>query len=270
MKKLAIFFIALITQSFSPSFAFESIIPDGGYQGRLAGGDDHGKVHLLIQANPGCEGCFTAIAVDTPDLNSPTVRMVAYTATPWDETYRKFALTPMNIDSNGELTHPNDDPSLILDISSASNDPDLSFTVTPSGSNNLLGYTGSMLFKHRVESPFKLEHAQIGEYRYWHKKMVHERRTNAVISWVQQNNQDRASEVSMQWFGGPHQNGGSYNLREKFPGVYSFNPVSFAATGKTITERLKYIVIFASKRGKDYILMVNPNDSKDVLCLILK
>lgn len=261
MKKLLTLAFLLIAQA---SLAMDAIIPDGGYQGKLAGGEK-GKVHLLIQANPGCEGCFTAIAVDTPDLNSPTVRMVAYTGMPWDATYTKFSLTPINVDTDGELSHPNDNPSHMLDITANSGTNDVQFVITPSGSDNMLGFTGSMTFYRSIESPFDLTTAKAGEYRYAHK-----RKTNAVISLVQKNKQDQASEVSMQWFGSIRHRGGNYNLKEKFPGVYSFNSVVFSSTGKTIADRPNYIVIFAKRGRKDYILMVNPIDSRDVLCLILK
>ena len=246
------------------SFAFDPIIPDGGYKGRLAG-EDNGRVHLLIQSNPGCDGCFTAIALDTPDLFSPTVRMVAYIGMPWDKTFTKFSLTPINMDANGELTHPNDNPSMMLDISANQGTKDVKFTITPAGSDNLLGFTSSMAFEHELESPFELTKAKPGEYRYAYK-----RKTNAVISSINTNTQDLSSEVTMDWFGSIRHRGGSFNLKEKFPGVYSFNSVSYAATGRTITDKPSYIVIFAKKYFKNYILMVNPIDSRDVLCLILK
>lgn len=244
--------------------AMDAAIPDGGYRGKLMGGEK-GNVHLLIQSNHGCEGCFTAIAVDTPDLNSPTVRMVAYTGMPWDSTYTKFSLTPINVDTDGELSHPNDNPSLMLDISSGAGTSAVKFVITPSGSNNTIGFTSSMTFHRASQSPFDLTNAKAGEYRYAHK-----RKTNAVISLISKNEQDQASEISMQWFGSIRHRGGNYNLKEKFPGVYSFNSVVFSSSGKTIADRPNYIVIFAKKGRKDYILMVNPVDSRDVLCLILK
>ena len=259
MKMLFIFLITLINLS-----AKAAIIPDGGYQGRLAG-DEKGTVHLLIQANSGCEGCFTAVALDTPDFDSPTVRMAAYTGMPWDSTFKKFSLTPINVDTDGELSHPNDNPSLMLDIVANPGSQNVSFVITPSGSDNTLGFTGSMTFTHSHKSPFHISTAKNGEYRY-----AYERKTNAVISSVEKNKEDQANEVSLQWFGNIRQKGGNFNLKEKFPGVFSFNSVIFSATGKSIAERPNYIVIFAKKRQQDYVLMVNPIDSRDVLCLILK
>ena len=267
--------LALLLLFCSPALAFAGNfmngLPDGSYKGKLRA-QEKGGIHFMVKSYPGCDGCFIAIALDSDDIFDRKVQLVAYSALPLEDivvngrhTSSRYSLTPIGVDKDGELTLPNDNPSLVLNISKNIGTQDAVFTITSAQSGNTLGFQSSMVFLWERESPFEIIDPSNGEYREpWSTKV------QATLGMVATSPEDQSRSARISWLGNIRKQGGDFLLKEKMPNVYTFNAVSYLSTGERLKDIPSYIVMFAKRRGKEHLLMVNPVDSRDVSCLFLK
>ena len=274
-------FVSLLALFIAPvAFAgnFVQGLPDGSYKGKFRG-QEKGGVNFIVKSYPGCDGCFIAYKLKTPEfLGSKTVELVAYSALPVErvnvngkDTSTRYSLTPIGVDADGELTIPNENPSLVLNISSGVGTTDAQFTVTSAQSGNTLGGEESMVFLWSRESPFYIIDPQAGEYRD-----VGSSKTNATLGVVTTSPEDHSRSTRISWLGTIRKTGGEFLLKEKLPNVYTFNGVSYLAQGQRVKDMPAFIVIFVHGTGgfffekQDMMLMVNPVDHRDVSKMILK
>ena len=248
------------------NFAAVSGIPEGSYKGKFRG-QDHGKVHMMTQDIKGCRGCFIAILFKRHVglFASGEEQVQAYKALPQNDflvngmkTATQYTLTPIGVDTDGELTTPNDDPSLVLNITQKIGTQDVEFTVTNAQSGNNVGFQSTMIFK-GSESPFDLEEGKPGRYKEaWAAK------EDGTISIIGQNFEDGSRSANVTWNGSKHQEGGTFYLKEKAPGIFTFTAVSYLATGTQAQAMPQKIVIFVKRDGREHALLVNPKDGSDV------
>jgi hypothetical protein len=270
------YLIALAVFSFTASsFAgnFVQGLPDGSYRGKFRG-QDKGGINFLVKSYPGCDGCFIAYKLNTPDfIGSKHVQLVAYNALPMEEiqagngqvTSARYSLTPIGINTVGKLTLPNEDPSLVLTIRSGLGTKDAEFTVTSAQSGNNLGGVESMVYLWSRESPFDIVDPSAGGYRESGKiKEI------ASVGVVGQNRVDQSHSARISFYGLGRREGGDFILKEKIPYTYTFNAVSYHADGSQVKKMPMFIVMFVEKHGQRWMLMVNPVQSEDVTRLILK
>lgn len=270
MKTLFTLFILLSSLS-AQAQSFVQGIPDGSYLGKLRG-QEKGEVHLIAQSYPGCEGCFLAILLDSDDIFDRKVQLVAYTALPLDRSIVdgitssvQYSLTPVGVDSSGDVTLPNENPSLVLTIVKGIGTREAQFNIVSAQSDNHMGFNSSFLFAKEKESPFEIVNPVAGNYR-----LPGESKISATISQVSENAVDHSKNAYISWFGDIRNPGGNFLLRERMSNVYGFNAMTYLADGKKLNPITKKIVMFVKKGRKFHLLMVNPVDSRDVSCFYLK
>jgi hypothetical protein len=271
MKAFVFLLALLVTPVYAFAGNFVQGLPDGSYKGKLRG-QEKGGVNFLVKSYPGCDGCFIAVALDADDIFDRKVQLVAYSGLPIErttvdgkETSTRYSLTPIGVDADGELTLPNENPSLVLNIKSGVGTTNAEFTITSAQSGNTLGFNSSMVFLWSRQSPFDIIDPPSGEYREpWGSKV------QATIGMVSTSPEDHSKSARISWMGNIRKTGGDFLLKEKMPNVYTFNAVSYLAEGERLKDIPTYIVMFVKRHGKEHFLMVNPVDSRDVSCLYLK
>ena len=247
--------------SFSPG------LPEGSYKGKFRG-QDRGAVQLLTQKIKGCQGCFMAVILkdQKPFLGSNELQVQAYKALPQNDqvidgvrTSSQYTLTPIGVDAeDGELTTPNDNPSLVLNITHEAGKAGVEFSVANAQSDNHTSFQSSMIFK-GIESRFDLANGQEGRY-----KRAWACREEGTISVIGASTEDGSRSANVSWNGNRNESGGNFSLKEKAPGVFTFNAVSFLATGTQTKSIPQKIVIFVKVNGRQRALLANPKNSADV------
>jgi hypothetical protein len=218
------------------------------------------------------------LKLKTPEFfGSRTVELVAYGALPLEAvniggklTSSRYSLTPIGVDKDGELTLPNENPSLVLNIAKGVGSRDATFTITSAQSGNTLGGEESMVYLWSRESPFDIIDPPSGEFREPGAS-----KTMATIGFVNKSPEDHARSARISWFGNIRKTGGEFMLKEKIPNVYTFNAISTLAIGEKVKDIPTYVVTFVHGNGgffdkQDMMLMVNPVDHRDVSKMILK
>jgi len=276
MKSL-ISFLFLIMPMAALAGSFVQGLPDGAYHGKFRG-QKKGTVNFIVRGYAGCDGCFIAYKLKTPELlGDRTVDLVAYSALPMESvnvngrlTSKRYSLTPIGVDSTGDLTLPNDDPSLILNISKGVGTRDAEFTITSAQSGNRLGGVESMVFLWSREAPFEIIQPSEGQYRD-----VGSSKVAATVTSLK-TEEDGAHSAHILWMGNIRQEGGDFLLKERLPGVYTFNAISYRGEGNQVRNMPAFIVMFVHGNGQfcfekqDMMLMVNPVNHVDVSKMILK
>jgi hypothetical protein len=241
-------------------------VPEGSYRGKFRG-QDRGKVHMMTQNIKGCQGCFIAVVFKRQGgfLSSVDRQIQAYKALPQQayivngmKTATQYTLTPIGVDTDGELTTPNDNPSLVLNITDKIGTQDVEFTVTNAQSDNTTGFQSSMIFR-GVESPFDLDEGKQGRY-----KEAWACREEGTISIIGANMEDGSRSANVTWNGNKHESGGTFYLKEKAPGVFTFTAISYLATGTQAKELPSKVVIFVKRSGRERALLINPKNGSDI------
>lgn len=242
-------------------------IPEGSYRGRFRG-TDRGRVHLMTQRIQGCSGCFISVIFKNQGRDQ---EVQAYKSLPQNGavidgiyTSTQYTLTPIGVDSDGELTTPNDNPSLVLNITrdAASDRPE--FTIASAQSDNHQSFESTMLFK-GGDSSFTLDGGESGRYkRPWECQEV------GTVHTIISNPRDGSRSATVTWNGSKHELGGIFSLKEKAPGVFTFNGISYLATGTQLQQRPKKIVIFMEKVYREWALLIDPTNPRDVTELRVK
>jgi hypothetical protein len=267
-KTLLTFTLGTLTPmlALAQSLAMVSGVPEGSFKGKLRG-QDSGRVHIMTQNIKGCQGCFIAVVFkhQTGLFASGEKQIQAYKALPQNAAYfdgkrtsSQYTLTPIGVDTDGELTTPNDNPSLVLNITSHPAESNVEFTVTNAQSDNNTGFMSSMIFK-GDESPFDLDGGKGGRY-----KEAWACREEGTISVIGQNTEDGSRSADVTWNGNKREAGGSFKLEEKAPGVFTFTGVSFLATGTQAQAMPKKLVIFVKRNGRERALLINPSNGSDI------
>lgn len=246
---------------------FTAGVPEGSYRGKFRG-QDSGAVHLMTQKIKGCQGCFIAVIFKNqkPFLGSKELGVQAYKGLPQNDqnvdgvrTSTQYTLTPIGVDpEDGELTTPNDNPSLVLNITHSPGKAGVAFAITNAQSDNHVAFQSSMIFK-GDDSKYGLADGQEGRY-----KEAWSCREEGTISVVGASHEDGSRAANVTWNGNKREAGGTFTLKEKAPGVFTFNAVSFLATGTQMKTLPNKIVIFVRQNGLQRALLVNPSNSTDV------
>jgi hypothetical protein len=267
-KSIATFTFATLTplMAIAQSLTMTSGIPEGSFKGKFRG-QDRGGVHMMTQNIKGCQGCFIAIVFkhQTGLFASGDTQVQSYKALPQNDflvegkrTATQYTLSPIGVDTDGELTTPNDNPSLVLNVTSHIGTPEVEFTVTNAQSDNRTGFQSSMIFKGN-ESPFDLSEGKEGRY-----KKAWAGREEGTISIIGQNFEDGSRSANVTWNGNKNEAGGTFYLKEKAPGVFTFTAVSYLATGTQAKSLPTKVVIFVKRDGRERALLVNPNNGADI------
>jgi hypothetical protein len=243
-------------------------IPDGAYRGKFRGLES-GKVHMLTQSIRGCDGCFIAILFK----NQHEKRIEAYKAVPTKklkvtlgdakkletiDSSGEYTMTPMGVDTDGEITTPNDNPSLVLNVQKNVGTDDAEFVITSAQSDNKTGFQSSMVFT-GGNSSIKLDGGEAGRY-----KIPMHVRSQGTINIISENAQDGSRSASATLLGNEDTAGGTFSLKEKAPGVFTFSGVSHLATGTVIKTTPDKIVIFMKKFGRERAYLINPKNTSDI------
>ena len=255
--------LALAQTSFIPA------IPDGSYRGNFRGLES-GRVNLLTQSIRGCEGCFIAVLFK----DQSEKRIDVYKAIPTKKqrvesdanskhpiminTSSEYDLTPLGVDADGEITTPNDNPSLVLTIQKSIGTTAAEFVITSAQSNNITGTQSSMIFTGH-SSGFDLDNGEAGNYR---APMTI--RAQGSINIISENQQDGSRTATASLLGNSEQAGGTFSIKEKAPGIFTFSAVSHLATGAVVKQTPEKIIIFMKKCGRERAYLINPKNSTDI------
>lgn len=247
-------------------------IPEGSYKGKFRA-QDKGRVHMMTQKIKGSQASFMAFIFkrQTGLFQSGEVQVQAYKALPTQDalvgntrTATQYTLTPIAADEDGELTTPNDNPSLVLNVTNRIGTNDVEFTVVSAQSDNRTSFQSTMIFKGN-ESPFDVDDGESGEL-----KRAGHFREEGTISVISDNPEDGSRAANVTWNGSKTESGGTYYLKEKAPGVFTFTGITFLATGTQPQPAPKKIVLFVKKSGSERALLVDPANSADVRELRIK
>jgi hypothetical protein len=250
---------------------FTPAIPDGAYRGKFRGLDT-GRVNLLTQSIRGCEGCFIAVLFKNQHHDK---RIETFKALPIKnqkiqaegvgqksettlQTSSEYDLIPLAVDTDGEMTTPNDNPSLVLTVQKFIGTTAAEFVITSAQSDNKSGTQSSMIFTGGASS-FDLDDGEAGRY-----KAPMKIRSQGSINIISENIQDGSRSASATLLGNEKSAGGNFSIKEKAPGVFTFNAVSHLATGVQVKETPEKIIIFMKKLGRERAYLVNPNNSTDI------
>lgn len=243
---------------------FTTAIPDGNYLGKFRGLDS-GRVNLFTQSIRGCEGCFIAVLFKNQKNDK---RIEAYKALPIRkqkvekmETSGEYDLIPLAVDTDGEITTPNDNPSLVLTVQKNIGTTSAEFVITSAQSDNKTGTQSSMIFT-GSKSCLDLDDGETGRY-----KAPMKIRSQGSINIFSENMQDGSRTASATLLGDERNAGGNFSIKEKAPGIFTFSAVSHLATGTKIKETPEKIVIFMKKLGRERAYLVNPKNSTDITVL---
>lgn len=246
-------------------------IPEGSYRGKLRA-QDRGRIHILTQKIKGTQASFIALIFKhQTGLFKNEKQIQAYKALPTNDalvgtmrTATQYTLTPIGADQDGELTTPNDNPSLVMNITKNIGTPDVEFSVVSAQSDNRTSFQTSMIFKGQ-ESPFGWEDGESGDIKTpWHC------REDGTIGILSDNPEDGSRAANVTWNGSKSESGGTFYLKEKAPGVFTFTGISFLATGTQPQPAPKKIVLFVKHGGTERAFLVSPSQSDEVTELKIK
>ncbi len=237
MKRLNQIIIAL---SLMASFSATASLREGAYLGQHNGDD---KINLLLKEVPGRVGSFFALLMKSEEMMSLYIV---------DElNHSSYAMTPLEITSDGEIGIVNEDPSLVISLSTGKKGQQI-FKIMSSNSGNNRGFNGFFSFKGK-KSKYTWHNFMSGRYKLKNNKNalqisdldLTEREATAVLL---------TSTLS-----------GTYIVREKFPHMFLLYKNSIFATGTMKDEIPSAIGIFLSKRGfqsKKMMILVNPKSDR--------
>ncbi len=239
-------------------------VPDGSYRGKFRGLES-GRVHLLTQSIRGCEGCFIAVLFKNKCKDK---KIEAYKAMPTKNqmvqkmnTSSEYDLIPLGVDTDGEITTPNDNPSSTLMIQKNVGTNSVEFNIVSANSGNTSATQSSMIFTGGI-SGFDLDDGEAGRY-----KIPMRIRSQGSISILSENPQDGSRSASATLLGDERNPGGSFSLKEKAPGVFTFSAVAHLATGAAVKQSPEKIVIFMKRMGRERAYLINPKQSTDISVL---
>lgn len=279
--------------------SFVQAIPSGSYKGQKRA-QDSGSIHMLVESYAGCDGCFIAILIDKPEPGHREVALAAYSVFPRNRvdigggrfSATRYGMVPMGTSPrlsdeeieklkkkgkkveeddgyDGDLTLPNANPSMVIDIALKDiGTEDVKFKITSAQSGNFRGITTTMDFLKSKESPMEMWEPAAGDYRDFGKS-----KKSATISMVKRNEADDARSANINWNGTLRISGGDFLLREKAPNVYTFNSIQYLAYGEKVKNLPTFIVVFVKDRGlfgskKRMVLMVHPFQETNVHAMV--
>jgi len=277
MKKYLVVLGGILAPAMVLAQGFTPAVPEGSYRGLMRGLEE-GRVRMLTETIRGCEGCFVAVLFkDRPaflGLGDAERRIDTYKAVPLHNqkitvrgkndvvgeinTSNEYSLTPFGVDTDGEITTPNANPSYILTVQKNIGASDVHFELTSASSDNKSGPQTSMIFSGN-ESSFDLDDGKPGRY-----KIPMHLRSSGSINIITTNSQDGSRVATATLLGNDHEAGGTFMLKEKAPGVFTFSAISHLATGAVVQEMPKKIVVFMKHCGRERAYLVNPTNDKDV------
>jgi hypothetical protein len=226
------------------SGAYAGFLSTGGYVGSHNGDD---KVNLLLKPATGREGSFFAVLMkDEKKISLYMVDVI---------NSNSYAMTPLEITSDGEIGVVNDDPSLV--ISSAKNNKGQNvFKIMSANSGNNSGFNGYFEFDGKASKVSWLTLTD-GQYKS-------EDASNALqISQIDQKEREATSVFLTSAING------TFSLREKFPSMYLINQNAILATGTKKNEIPSAIGIFLEKKGMFgckpvELVLINPKNDTDL------
>ncbi len=243
-------------------------IPDGSYKGKFRG-QQSGRVHFIVNPMNGCDGCFVATIFkrQNPIFGSIERQVKAYKALPLNSAYSKtgrastseYSLTPIDVDTDGELTTVNDNPSMRLTITSDVGTEDVHFSLSAAGSDNHDPFASAMEFKGK-ESPFDTNEGESGVLRNgWSCKTVG---TIGMFNTSQEDQVTRFATITS--FGTRRDASGTFQVEEKAPGVFTYTSIGLYSWGEELATMPKKLIIFIEKGSKERALLINPSNTTDI------
>lgn len=235
---------AFLAFSILSSNAFAGFLKEGGFLGKHNGAD---KVNLLLKPAPGREGSFFAVLMK--DSKKISLYLV-------DEiNSSSYAMTPLEVTSDGEIGIVNDDPSLVISSAKGSKGQDV-FKIMSANSSNNSGFTGFFEFGGK-SSQVKWLSINDGQFK-----------TEDVSNALQISQIDQAEKEATAVFLTKAING-TFTLREKFPAMYLINQNSVLATGAQKNQIPSAIGIFLEKKGffggkSVDMLLINPKNDTEL------
>lgn len=222
----------------------DGLLQEGAYRGFT---NDNEKMDLLVQPMGGREGSYLALLLKNgryfTDAN-------LYVIDPYQGS--RFVMTPVVVTEDGEIGMRNNNPSLVLDVVSSEGGR-ASFMIRSAGSSNPNGFQGTVDFTHRKKSNIQWLPYREGTYQIFRVR-------NAATLYVLPEG-ERQTNASINLDGG-----GDFLIREKLPRIFVLHRNSIVASGERLAEAPSAIGVFLKEgRRSEYLLLINPADSKNIL-----
>lgn len=265
--------LSLITLAPLGAFAqisgFTSGVPEGSFRGKFRG-QESGRVHFIAKPINGCDGCFMATIFKRhvhPFFGTPERQIKTYKALPLNiigsdsgkPSASEYSLTPIDVDVDGELTTPNDNPSMRLTITSGVATDDVNFSLSSAGSNNADPFASAMEFKGKA-SPFEVEEGGSGEY-----KIQGTHKNAGTIGMFSVSAEDQVTRfATITAYGSRHDSSGTFQVEEKAPGVFTYTSLGLFSYGEELAAFPKHLIVFIGKGSSEHAFVINPANSSDV------
>ena len=246
---------------------FQVAIPDGSYRGTMQGeAPGAGRIHMVVRSFSGCKACFIALVLqDQGRVVAYQGQAAAITQTNANNqiaTASEYTLTPFALDREQQVA-PTENPSLVVQVFKDQSQGHVQFQITNALTHNPIGFQKGMMFRHAQKSPFKLVDPETGSFRY-----PRGLQTYANMSFLKKDDVDHSFQGDFVWYGAKVRHfGGSYALIQDFPSVFTFAAKQTMNVGSEISAIPSFFVFFIEKRKQKMVLMVNPIDSRDVICM---
>lgn len=227
------------TSAFSAGF-----LKSGSYLGAHNGED---KVNLLLKSAPGREGSYFAVLMK--DAKMISLYLV-------DEiNSSSYAMTPLEVTSDGEIGVVNDDPSLVISVAKNNKGLDV-FKIMSANSTNNNGFSGYFEFEGK---PSKVAWLDIDDGEY---------KTAEAANALQISQIDTKEKEATAVFLTKEING-TFTLREKFPSMFLINQNSVLATGTKKNQIPSAIGVFLKRAAgwngnSTEMILINPKNDTDL------
>ena len=239
MKKITTLQSILFLFLFTLSSISNAALLKGGFRGKL---NDRADVDILLQKVPGRKGSFFGLIMRGD--NQMSIYLIDLLKS------KSYAMTPLEVTSDGEIGIKNDNPSLVLQVS------DNYITVSSSQSNNSQGFKGYMKFFFKKKSSWTWDNVVEGNYG-----------NSLFVGSLNPTEREAESNFTHERING------HFVIREKFPKMYTINSQKITRVGAQVKKsplaigvflKHKGVGFFESNRGNIFFL-INPENDRDIL-----
>ncbi len=245
-----VFYVGLIMQG---QLVMAFSLQEGTYKGSHYDSLKKGKaaVYLMLKPVSGREGSFLAVLMKSKKRKKQVSFYVMDLASKFS-----YSLTPLDVTTDGQIGIINDDPSLVLSMSTGEKNK-YSIKITSSNSGNTKGFSGYMVFEERSDNYQWIANGA-GNYNYAGRKNALQ-----ISSWdILEGEADAIFTTASL--------NGSFKISESFPQMYLINANKVLATGSKVDSIPRKIGFFIKEKGewsgkKECFVLVNPENDRDVM-----